>query len=98
MVQDFRYPLLVADSLLIYALHQWDRKLSADKEARAQQAAHVADVQHETDKRHVAGQKAEQRAQRKAQVQRAKEGGSKHAQTAPVNIVQPDKSKSKKLM
>jgi hypothetical protein len=96
--QEFRLPLIVADSLLIYALHRWDRNLQAAKQEQAQQAAHQADVQHEGTKRHLQAQKAEQRAQRKAQEQRAKEGGGKHAQTIPVNIVQPDKSKSKKLM
>ncbi|KAL3904052.1 MAG: hypothetical protein SGILL_010217, partial [Bacillariaceae sp.] len=83
-----KIPFLIADSVLLVALHYVDRGLKAEKKL-ADTLQHQGDAQHEMDKKADKTQKAAQRAAQRA--------GNKHsgAKTAHAdkhyNIQQPSK-------
>jgi hypothetical protein len=81
-------PFLIADAVLLVALHYVDRGLKAEKKL-ADHLAHGADIQHEKDK---TADKAQKAAQRAAQRAGNKHSGSKQAHADKhYNIQQPSK-------
>jgi hypothetical protein len=90
MLQEARIPLMLIDSLVVYGLTVWDRRL---KEAKAKLAEKEGLVKEE-EKKAVRDTKVAVRQQRKDGEKKAKNQGNAFPSRAPKHhIMQPDKGK-----